>query len=57
MRFKNKYIFEENVEVYEIKIKQMEYEEKIVRLIKVLLEIDQGLNQQEDEAISLKEAE
>jgi len=56
MRFKNKYSFEENVEVYEIKIKQDEYEERIVRLIKALLEIDRALNQQEDHGQDLKEA-
>jgi hypothetical protein len=56
MRFRSKYVFEENVEVHEIKIKQDEYEERIVRLIKALLEIDHSLNQQEDESINLMEA-
>lgn len=56
MRFKNKYMFEENMEVIEVKIQQSEYEERIVRVIKALLEIDQDLNRQEDGAISLKEA-
>ena len=53
---RNRYIYENNVEVYEIKIKQIEYEEKIVRLIKALLEIDQALNRQEDRAVHQKEA-
>lgn len=49
MRLKNDYnINEDTVEVYQIKIKQAEYEERIVRVIKALLEIDQMLNPQQD---------
>lgn len=49
MRLKNDHNLNENtVEVYQIKIKQAEYEELIVRVIKHLLEIDQMLNPQQD---------
>ena len=49
MKVKNDYNLNENtVEVYQIKIKQAEYEDRIVRVIKALLEIDQLSHQQQD---------
>ncbi len=44
------------VEVVKVNLKQSEYEDKIVRMVKALLEIDDSLIQADDAAISEQEA-
>lgn len=44
------------VEVVGVSLKRLEYEERIVRLVKSLLEIDEIMNQVDDTAVIEKEA-
>ncbi|MGZ3744020.1 MAG: hypothetical protein ACXVB1_16145 [Pseudobdellovibrionaceae bacterium] len=45
------------VEMTEVHLKRCDYEAKVVQLIKALLEIDQALKQQEDQAKSASSKE
>ncbi len=44
------------VELMEVHLKQTAYEQRIARLVRALLEIDELLNPQHDEPLSEKEA-
>jgi hypothetical protein len=44
------------VEVVKVHLKQSEYEDRIVRLVKALLEIDEMMNQTDDAVIIESEA-
>ncbi len=46
----------DEVEVVEVRLKQSEYEERIVRLVRALLEIDELMNRQHDKPVSEKKA-